>query len=354
MSLPISPSIEPMLAKATDTVPVGDYAYEPKWDGFRCIVHRDGDDVVLGSRSGKTLERYFPDVVTAVLTAGLPERCVVDAEIVVPQGDRLDFDRLLDRVHPADSRVRRLAAETPASLVCFDLLAVGDESLLDLPFSQRRTRLEQVAEAVSPPVYITAITEDPATAQSWFDTFEGAGLDGVVAKGRAEPYTPGKRTMLKVKHHRTADVVVAGYRLHKRSTPDAVLLGSMLLGLYDEAGTLQFIGGCASFSDAVRAELPVVLDNVRADPADGHPWTPGGDTGDRRPGGQSRWSGKKDQSFVPLHPVLVVEIAYDQLQGGRLRHAGQFVRFRPDREASSCTYSQLEVPASYDLADVLR
>ena len=356
MDLPVQPPVKPMLAKAATKLPVGDGVYyEPKWDGFRCVVFRDGDEVELGSRNERPLTRYFPEVVAAV-KANLPERCVVDGEIVVPRGDRLHFEDLLQRIHPAESRINLLAEQTPASFVAFDLLALGDESLLETPFSERRARLESALGAVHAPVYLTGITRDAGTAQRWFDTFEGAGLDGVVAKTADLPYGPDQRLMTKVKHVRTADCVVAGFRWHK-SGP---IVGSLLLGLYNDAGDLQHIGVAASFPMARRAELVEELEPYRANALDGHPWQDWanaqvmGDGEHRMPGAVSRWNAKKDLSWVPLRPELVVEIKYDQLEGRRLRHTGQFLRWRPDREPLSCTYDQLDVPVRYDLAEVLK
>ncbi|MGX5655497.1 ATP-dependent DNA ligase [Geodermatophilus nigrescens] len=352
MDLPVLPPVKPMLAKAATKLPTADgLYYEPKWDGFRCIVFRDGDEVELGSRNERPLTRYFPEVVAAVKEA-LPERCVVDGEIVVPQGDRLHFESLLQRIHPAKSRVDLLAEQTPAHLVAFDLLAVGDESLLEVPFAQRRARLEQVVTGTDR-VHLTALTQDAATAQRWFEEFEGAGLDGVVAKAPDLPYGPDQRLMTKVKHVRTADCVVAGFRWHK-SGP---IVGSLLLGLYDDGG-LQHIGVAASFPMARRAELVEELAPYRADALDGHPWQDWAnaelqENGEHRmPGAQSRWNAKKDLSWVPLRPELVVEVKYDQLEGRRLRHTGQFLRWRPDRTPESCTYDQLDVPVRYDLAEV--
>ncbi|SHG37592.1 ATP-dependent DNA ligase [Geodermatophilus nigrescens] len=346
------PPVKPMLAKAATKLPTADgLYYEPKWDGFRCIVFRDGDEVELGSRNERPLTRYFPEVVAAVKEA-LPERCVVDGEIVVPQGDRLHFESLLQRIHPAKSRVDLLAEQTPAHLVAFDLLAVGDESLLEVPFAQRRARLEQVVTGTDR-VHLTALTQDATTAQRWFEEFEGAGLDGVVAKAPDLPYGPDQRLMTKVKHVRTADCVVAGFRWHK-SGP---IVGSLLLGLYDDGG-LQHIGVAASFPMARRAELVEELAPYRADALDGHPWQDWAnaelqENGEHRmPGAQSRWNAKKDLSWVPLRPELVVEVKYDQLEGRRLRHTGQFLRWRPDRTPESCTYDQLDVPVRYDLAEV--
>jgi ATP-dependent DNA ligase len=357
MDLPVMPPVKPMLAKAATKLPTGDgLFYEPKWDGFRCIVFRDGDEVELGSRNERPLTRYFPEVVAAVKEA-LPERCVVDGEIVIPQGDRLHFESLLQRIHPAQSRVELLAEQTPASFVAFDLLALGDESLLEVPFGERQARLRAALHGVQPPVHVAAITQDAATAQRWFDTFEGAGLDGVVAKAADLPYGPDQRLMTKVKHVRTADCVVAGFRWHK-SGP---IVGSLLLGLYNDAGDLQHIGVAASFPMARRAELVEELAPYRENALENHPWrdwanaeTLNGDGGEHRmPGAVSRWNAGKDLSWVPLRPELVVEIKYDQLEGRRLRHTGHFLRWRPDREALSCTYDQLDVPVRYDLAEVL-
>jgi ATP-dependent DNA ligase len=354
MDLPVLPPVKPMLAKAATKLPVGDdLYYEPKWDGFRCIVFRDGDEVELGSRNERPLTRYFPEVVEAV-KQHLPEKCVVDGEIVVPAGDRLHFEALLQRIHPAESRVRLLAEQTPAHFVAFDLLALGDESFLETPFAQRQARLREVLGGGGERVHVTTITQDAETAQRWFQEFEGAGLDGVVAKAADLPYGPDQRLMTKVKHVRTADCVVAGFRWHK-SGP---IVGSLLLGLYDN-GVLQHIGVAASFPMARRAELVEELEPYRAEALDGHPWQEWANAQvqqngeSRMPGAQSRWNAKKDLSWVPLRPELVVEIKYDQLEGRRLRHTGQFLRWRPDRDPLSCTYDQLEVPVRYDLAEVL-
>ncbi len=356
MDLPLQPPVKPMLAKAATTLPTGDdLFYEPKWDGFRCIVFRDGDEVELGSRNERPLTRYFPEVVEAV-KAQLPERCVVDGEIVVPAGDRLHFEALLQRIHPAESRVRLLAEQTPASFVAFDLLALGDESLLETPFAGRQARLRSALADARAPVYVSGITQDVDLAQRWFDEFEGAGLDGVIAKAADLPYAPDQRLMTKVKHVRTADCVVAGFRWHK-SGP---VVGSLLLGLFDDAGTLQHIGVAASFTMARRAELVEELAGYRADALSGHPWQEWANAQvesegeNRMPGATSRWNAGKDLSWVPLRPELVVEVKYDQLEGRRLRHTGHFLRWRPDRDARSCTYEQLEVPVRYDLAEVLR
>jgi ATP-dependent DNA ligase len=356
MDLPVLPPVKPMLAKAATTIPTGDDVfYEPKWDGFRCIVFRDGDEVELGSRNERPLTRYFPEVVAAV-KANLPEKCVVDGEIVVPRGDRLHFEDLLQRIHPATSRVNLLAEQTPASFVAFDLLAVGDESLLDVPFGERQARLRAELAAARPPVYVSAITQDADTARRWFETFEGAGLDGILAKKADLPYGPDQRLMTKIKHVRTADCVVAGFRWHK-SGP---IVGSLLLGLYNDAGALQHIGVAASFPMARRAELVEELAPYRENALEGHPWQDWADAQptedgaeNRMPGAVSRWNAKKDLSWVPLRPELVVEVKYDQLEGRRLRHTGQFLRWRPDRDALSCTYDQLDVPVRYDLNEVL-
>ncbi|HEX5495118.1 MAG TPA: ATP-dependent DNA ligase [Mycobacteriales bacterium] len=353
MRLPVPPPVAPMLAKAVRTLPAGPgYRYEPKWDGFRCIVFRDGDEVVLGSRNERPLNRYFPELVTA-FQANLPERCVVDGEIVLPRGGRLDFDALLARIHPAASRARLLAEQTPASFVAFDLLARGDESLLDTPFARRRDALEDALGPARAPVHLTALTADARLAQRWFATFEGAGLDGVVAKADDLLYRPGQRLMLKVKHERTADCVLAGFRWHK-SGP---VVGSLLLGLYDPAGQLLHVGVVAAFTARRRQELVAELEPLRDGVRD-HPWadwaTPGTGDPDRMPGAQSRWNAGKDLSWVPLRPERVVEVRYDHMEGTRFRHTAQFVRWRTDREPRSCTYEQLEEPVRYDLADVLR
>jgi ATP-dependent DNA ligase len=354
MDLPVLPPVSPMLAKAATKLPTGEgFFYEPKWDGFRCIVFRDGDEVELGSRNERPLTRYFPEVVAAVKEA-LPEKCVVDGEIVVPRDDRLHFESLLQRIHPAESRVNLLAEQTPAHFVAFDLLAVGDETLLEVPFVERQARLRTIVKDSHDRVHVTALTQDVAVAERWFEQFEGAGLDGVVAKAGDLPYCPDQRLMIKVKHVRTADCVVAGFRWHK-SGP---IVGSLLLGLYNDAGDLQHIGVAASFPMARRAELVEELAPYRAEALDTHPWREWAnaelqaDGEHRMPGAQSRWNAKKDLSWVPLRPELVVEIKYDQLEGRRLRHTGQFLRWRPDKSPEQCTYDQLDVPIRYDLAEV--
>ncbi|RLV55291.1 ATP-dependent DNA ligase [Aeromicrobium phragmitis] len=365
MTLPVNPPVRPMLAKSVKGVPApdsvdGGLVYEPKWDGFRAIVFRDGEDVEIASRSTKPLTRYFPEIV-ATVRAQLPERCVVDGEIVIDIDGRLDFDALSQRIHPADSRVRMLAEQTPARLVAFDLLALGDESLMAEPFSVRRERLVAALGNAEDPVHVTRVTDDAAEAEQWFEQFEGAGLDGVVAKPLAEPYAPNGRVMLKVKHARTADVVVAGYRLHKTSTASRPLLGSLLLGLYAGDGRLQHVGVAASFSERRRAELVEELAPLVVAEGEPHPWAEWRDesahAGGRLPGGQSRWSGTKDLSFIPLRPDRVAEVGYEHMEGvgdsARFRHTAQFKRWRPDREPASCTYEQLEEVARYDLGDVL-
>ena len=348
MDLPVMPPLKPMLAKPAPEVPTGDYLYEPKWDGFRCIVFRDGDQVELGSRNEKPLTRYFPEVVEAV-RAQLPQRCVVDGEIVIAGAVGLDFEALLQRIHPADSRVQLLARTTPASFVAFDLLALDDVSLLDQPQSERRALLEAVLAGAKPPIHLTPATHDPALAREWFTVFEGAGLDGVMAKPLGGAYCPDKRTMLKVKHARTADCVVGAFRWHK-SGP---VVGSLVLGLHDEQGRLQHVGVSASFPMARRAALVEELAPYLLSDGEEHPWL-GAAGSERRPGGEpSRWKKDKDTSFVALRPELVVEVAYDHMEGARFRHTTQFRHFRPDRDPASCTYAQLDRPLRFDLAQIL-
>jgi ATP-dependent DNA ligase len=360
MRLPVMPPVQPMLAKSVKGIPdpdkFGGLSFEPKWDGFRCIVFRDGDEVELASRNTKPLTRYFPEVAEAVKQS-LPERCVLDGEIFVAIGERLEFETLQERIHPAESRIRMLAEKTPASYVGFDLLALDDESFLDRPFSERRAALEHALAAAVPPIFLTRTTTDATEAEDWFERFEGAGLDGVVAKPLGATYQRGARTMLKIKHERTADVVVAGYRLHKTSTPEQPLLGSLLLGLYDGQGNLQHIGVSASFTAKRRAELIEELRPLVADDLSKHPWGDWSEWAianpDRVPGTQSRWSQGKDLSFVPLRPERVLEVGYDHMEGRRFRHTAQFKRWRPDRDPESCGYEQLEEPVSYDLGSVL-
>ena len=351
MQLPVMPPVAPMLAKPVADIPdVGHI--EPKWDGFRTIVFRDGDEVELGSRNERPMTRYFPEVVEAV-KANLPRRCVVDGEIVVARGDRLDFDALQQRIHPATSRVNLLARETPASFIAFDLLGIDDESLMEAPFDVRRKRLEAALRQAKAPVYVTPATSDLATGRRWLAIFEGAGLDGVIAKPVDGIYTPDKRTMFKIKHERTADCVVAGFRWHKSGD----VVGSLLLGLYDGRGALQHVGVCASFPMSQRKELVDTLAPYRMDDVSGHPWAAWAEaeahmTG-RLPGAVSRWNAKKDLSWLPLRPELVVEVAYERMEGDRFRHTAHFRRWRPDRTPRSCTYAQLERPVRFDLAEVL-
>ncbi|WP_420750117.1 ATP-dependent DNA ligase [Rhodococcus sp. O3] len=349
MDLPVAPPLAPMLAKAVSEVPSqpadgpAEWSYEPKWDGFRALVFRDGDEVIFASRGGKDLARYFPELVGAV-RAELPRRCVVDGEIVVPfERDgrtRLDWQSLSERIHPAASRIALLAEQTPAQFVGFDLVAIGDENLMDIPFRDRRTRLQEIA-GDGPSCHVTVATSDAATAQRWFEEFEGAGLDGVVAKRLDGLYVPDKREMVKVKHSRTADCVLAGYRKHKSIEG----VGSLLLGLYHD-GELVMVGGASAFTAQRRQELLAELEPLRVGTdvvAEGEP---------------TRWRSAVDRSWVPLRPERVLEVAYDQMEGSvegglRFRHAARFLRWRPDRDPKSCTYDQLEVPVRYDLADVL-
>lgn len=344
-----------MLAKSVPEIPTdAGMTYEPKWDGFRCIIFRDGDEVELASRGGKTLTRYFPEVVEQARRQ-LPERCAVDGELIVirrhpGQAPRLDFELLGQRIHPAASRVKLLAAQTPADFVAFDLLALDDESLMDQPYVKRRARLEEALAHVAPPMHLTQTTTDVATARRWFEVFEGAGLDGLIAKPANIGYVPGKRLMFKVKHTRTADVVVAGFRWHK-SGP---VVGSLLLGLYDERDVLHHVGVCTSFTAKRRAQLLDELAPYRGDVGD-HPWIHGDhERGQRLPGAPSRWSGTKNLEWEPLRPELVAEVSYDAMEGDRFRHTAQFVRWRPDRDARSCRYDQLERPVRYNVDEVLR
>jgi ATP-dependent DNA ligase len=351
MQLPVMPPVKPMLAKSVPTIPTGELSYEPKWDGFRSIVFRDGDEVEIGSRNEKPMTRYFPEVVAAV-RENLPERCVVDGEIVVSVGDRLEFEVLQQRIHPAVSRITKLSQETPARFIAFDLLALGDTDLTREPFAVRRAALEEALADVAPPVHLTPATRDHALAEQWFSQFEGAGLDGVVAKPLTGTYSPDKRTMFKVKHERTADCVVAGYRVHK-SGPDSI--GSLLLGLYNTGGDLVSVGVIGAFPAARRQELFTELQPL-VTTFDDHPWAwAKQEEGTRTPRNSegSRWNNGKDLSFTPLRPDLVVEVRYEHMEGERFRHTAQFNRWRPDRDPRSCTYEQLEEPVTYDLADIL-
>ncbi len=352
VAFPINPPVGPMLAKRVDGIPeVGDWIFEPKWDGFRVLVFRDADDILLQSRDGKSLNRYFPELITA-LAQQLPKRCVLDGEIVIARGGGLDFDALQLRVHPAASRVRLLAEQTPASVVFFDALWLDGEDLMAKPFAIRRERLEAALSGAAAPVHITPVTRDARVATDWFRRFEGAGLDGVVAKPMDGAYEPDKRTMLKVKHERDCDCVVAGFRWHKDGMGTAV--GSLLLGLFDQAGALQHVGVCASFTQAKRRDLVEFLEPYRTGAAEGHPWGAEGvaqsaDGAQRMPGGQSRWSQGKDLSWVPLRPELVVEVAYEHMQGDRFRHMAQFRRWRTDKPLKDCNYAQLEVVPPQEL-----
>ncbi len=353
MRLPIMPPVKPMLAKAVKDIPQGALSYEPKWDGFRSIIFRDGDEIEIGSRNEKPMTRYFPELVEA-FRSELPERCVVDGEIILigESGDRLDFEMLQQRIHPAASRVKMLSETTPARFVGFDLLALGDDDYTQRPFSERRTALVAALSSARPPVHVTAATTDHALAGEWFQQFEGAGLDGLIAKPLGGLYEPDKRTMFKVKPERTADCVVAGYRVHK-SGDDRI--GSLLLGLYNEDGTLASVGVIGAFPMERRKELFTELQPL-VTTFDDHPWAwARQEEGTRTPRNaeQSRWAAGKDLSFVPLRPELVVEVRYDHMEGVRFRHTAQFVRWRPDRDPESCTYEQLEEPVKFDLADVL-
>jgi ATP-dependent DNA ligase len=346
------PPVAPMLAKPAADIPPGQH-YEPKWDGFRSIIFRDGDEVEIGSRNERPMTRYFPEVVAAVL-ANFPPRSVIDGEIVIADTERntLDFELLQQRIHPAESRVRLLAEQTPASFIAFDLLALGDDDLTGAALADRRAALERALADAGAPVHLTPATQDVDVARQWFDQFEGAGLDGLIAKKLDLRYEPDKRVMTKIKHERTADCVVAGYRVHK-SGPDAI--GSLLLGLYDDRGVLVSVGVVGAFTMARRRELFTELQPLVTG-FDDHPWAwARQEEGERTPrkSETSRWNAGKDLSFVPLRPERVVEVRYDYMEGVRFRHTTQFVRWRDDRDPRSCTYDQLERPVRFDLADVL-
>ena len=357
MRLPFDPPLAPMLSKAADALPGGDgWQFEPKWDGFRTLVFRDGDEVVLQSRDEKPMNRYFPELV-APLARTLPERCVVDGEIVIVGADGLDFEALLLRIHPAASRVKLLAAQAPASFVAWDLLALGAEDLRPLPLAARRERLERVLADAAPPMHLSPSTRDRTLAEDWFRRFEGAGLDGVMAKRLDAPYRAGERTMIKVKHARSADCVVAGFRWHKNGT--GTMVGSLLLGLYDEDGTLHHVGVTAAFTNAVRKQLVADLAPLRENALERHPWRDwaeaqrdANETGQRLPGASSRWNRGKDLTWEPVRPERVCEVAYDHMQGTRFRHAAQFMRWRPDKRPQDCCYDQLEVTTAYELERV--
>ena len=346
-----------MLAKRVGELPVGaTWIFEPKWDGFRALVFRDRDEILIQSRDEKPLNRYFPELEDR-LRSQLPDRCVLDGEIVIAKDGALDFEALQLRLHPAASRVKLLSGQIPASIVFFDLLCEGDLDLRGEPFQSRRRKLESLLSSATPPIHMTPVTYDSKVASDWFRRFEGAGLDGVMAKPISGTYEPDKRVMLKVKHERECDCVVAGFRWHKQGERTAV--GSLLLGLYDNAGALQHVGVCASFTQQRRRELVEFLAPYRADALADHPWKhwaelgAAQDEGSRRmPGGQSRWSHGKDLSWEPLRPELVVEVAYDHMQGDRFRHTAQFRRWRPDKRPSDCTYAQLEVVPPQELAAI--
>jgi ATP-dependent DNA ligase len=357
MRLPFAPPLAPMLSATADALPAGPgWQFEPKWDGFRTLVFRDGDDILLQSRDEKPMNRYFPELL-APLARALPPRCVLDGEVVIVGAAGLDFEALLLRIHPAASRVKLLAAQSPASYVAWDLLALDDEDLREVPLAVRRERLEQALARSTPPVHLSPATRDRPLAEDWFRRFEGAGLDGVMAKRLDAPYRPGERTMIKVKHARTADCVVAGFRWHKKGP--GTMVGSLLLGLYDDQGTLHHVGVTAAFTNAARKQLVTELAPLREHALDHHPWQdwataeedPGAD-GQRMPGATSRWNRGKDLSWEPLRPERVCEVAYDHMQGSRFRHAAQFVRWRADKRPQDCRYDQLEVTPAYELERV--
>jgi ATP-dependent DNA ligase len=350
MRLPVNPPVLPMLAKRVAALPDGaDWIFEPKWDGFRVLVFRDGDELQLQSREAKRLDRYFPEL-RAPLLAQLPRRCALDGELVIALDGGLDFEALQLRIHPAESRVKLLSEEMPASIVFWDLLCEGDEDLRDRAFAERRRALERLLARAVPPLHLTPVTRDRSVAADWFARFEGAGLDGVMAKPANGTYQPNKRVMLKVKHERECDCVVAGFRWHKNAAGKRV--GSLLLGLYDESGALQHVGVAASFTEAKRSELVSFLAPYREGAFEDHPWKHwgGAEAEDRRmPGAKSRWSRGKDLSWEPLRPELVVEVAYDHMEGSRFRHTAHFRRWRADKDPRECTYAQLEVAAPHEL-----
>ena len=354
MGYPLEPPIEPMLARNASRLPSGEgWLYEPKWDGYRCLVFRDGDDLHLQSRGKKDLTRYFPELLDP-LRAMLPDRCVLDGEVVVEVDGVLDFDALGQRIHPAASRVTMLAEQTPADFIAFDLLAVDDEDLRSVPFGARRERLEVLLADAAPPLHLTPATPDRDRATDWFERFEGAGLDGVIAKPVGDAYAPGERALKKLKHQRTVDCVVAGMRWHKSG--DGV--GSLLLGLYDEDGRLNHIGVASSFTATRRVAILDELEPHVLDDATEHPWAEwmeveAHDGEQRLPGAPNRWSGKRDHSWVPLDCTQVAEVTCNQLTGGRLRHPAKMQRWRPDRDPRSCTYAQLEVAPPAELREVL-
>ncbi len=352
LDLPFQPPLPPMLAKAARGLPRGDgWIYEPKWDGFRVLVFRDGAELYLQSRGKKPLLRYFPEL-RAPLMEALPTRCVVDGELVIAQNGELDFDALQMRLHPARKRIDLLAEQTPAQVVLFDLLALGEEDLRDTPFVQRREMLEQILDGVTPPIHLTPATTDRDIAEDWFERFEGAGLDGVIAKGMADAYQPGKRKMVKIKHERTVDCVVAGFRWHKHGPGE--LVGSLILALFQDDGRMQQIGVAASFSKAKRVELLGLLQPWRENALVGHPWAEwmSAEHAERRPGVQSRWSSGKDLTWQPLRLGLVAEVGYNHFDGGRLRHPAHFKRWRHDKPHTECTYAQVEVAAPMEIQEI--
>jgi len=355
MKLPVMPPVAPMLAKSVPTIPPG-ASYEPKWDGFRCICFRDGDEVEFGSRNERPMTRYFPELVEAV-KAELPERCVLDGEIVIATDAGLDFEALQQRIHPAVSRVTLLSEQTPASFIAFDLLALGDDDYTGRPFAERRAALEEALAGVNAPIHLTPTTTDLEVAQRWFVELEGAHLDGVIAKPLHGTYQPDKRVMFKIKHVRTADCVLAGLRWHKTSTEAAPLVGSLLLGLYNDDQKLQHVGVVGAFTAKRRAELVEELEPLLLDEGEQHPWQEWASAeahqSQRLPGNVSRWNATKDLSFVPLRPERVLEVKYEHMEGTRFRHTAQFIRWRPDRDPASCGFAQLEEPVSYDLAEIL-
>ncbi len=353
MALPVASPLKPMLAKRVDNLPDGDgWIFEPKWDGFRSLVFRDGETLLIQSRDQKSMNRYFPELLEP-LGEQLPERCALDGELVIAGGGALDFEALLLRIHPAASRVALLAEQTPASFIAWDLLCLGDEDLSQTAFEKRRELLEEVLAEAHPPIHLTPITRDRDLAQDWFDRFEGAGLDGVMAKPANGVYEPGKRSMLKVKHKRTADCVVAGFRWHKNG--EGTRVGSLLLGLYDDEGRLHHVGVAASFTAARRVELVEELASLREGADEGHPWQDwisAAEHHQRVPGGASRWNRGKDLSWIPLRAERVVEVSFDHMQGTRFRHTAHFVRWRLDKSAEDCGYDQLDVTSPYELQQI--
>ena len=355
VKLPFQPPVEPMLAKLANGMPEGEnFIFEPKWDGFRALVFRDGDDVQIQSRDLKPLQRYFPEL-AAPLRAQIPERCVLDGEVVIAHGGALQFEALLQRIHPAESRIKMLASQWPASYVAFDMLALGDEDLRARPQKERRAKLEASLGKATPPIYMTPATRDRALATDWFNRFEGAGLDGVVAKDENLVYSPGKRTMIKIKHERTCDCVVAGFRWYKGAKEEAI--GSLLLGLYDDEGDLQHVGICSSFKTERRKELLAELAPLRESALVDHPWkdwkeADDAHAGQRKPGMKSRWNANKDLSWEPLRVERVCEVSFDHMQGRRFRHATHMKRWRPDKQPKDCTYAQLDVTPPFEVAKI--